>query len=166
MEAHYPNEINEDNLEIWKQFARDTGIRLVTVVPSCSSTPSSSGARSPRPCPRCAPSAIERTIRTFELNRELDTDFAVVWPGIDGYENPFGIDLMPLRDRFATGLAEAMDAVPGVRVAVEPKPYEPRGHILYGTTAEGILLGQKVESHAAEPRQPQGCWPRATPWWA
>ena len=33
MEAHYPNEINENNLPVWKQFVRDTGIRVVTVVP-------------------------------------------------------------------------------------------------------------------------------------
>ena len=32
-----------------------------------------------------------------------------------------------------------------MRIAFEPKPYEPRGHILYGTTVEGILLGHKVE---------------------
>jgi xylose isomerase len=41
--------------------------------------------------------------------------------------------------------------VPGVRVAEEPKPYEPRGHILYGTTPEGILLGMKVESMLKHP---------------
>jgi xylose isomerase len=89
--------------------------------------------------------AIERTRRAFELNKELDTEFAVVWPGIDGYENPFGVDFAAMRDRFAEGLAEALDAVPGVRVAFEPKPYEPRGRILYGTTAEGMLLAHKVE---------------------
>ena len=33
LEAHYPNEVNEDNLETWLQFTRDTGIRLVTVIP-------------------------------------------------------------------------------------------------------------------------------------
>ena len=33
LEAHYPNEVNEDNLEVWQQFSRDTGIRLVTVIP-------------------------------------------------------------------------------------------------------------------------------------
>jgi hypothetical protein len=44
-----------------------------------------------------------------------------------------------------------MDAVPGVRVAEEPKPYEPRGHILYGTTPEGILLGMKVEGLLKNP---------------
>src|SRR6185295_3297317 len=90
--------------------------------------------------------AIDRTIRALQLNKELDTEFAVVWPGIDGYENAFGADLRAARDRFAEGLAEALDAVPGVRVAFEPKPYEPRGHILYGYTSEGILLGMKVEA--------------------
>jgi len=44
-----------------------------------------------------------------------------------------------------------MEAVPGVRVAFEPKPYEPRGHILYGTTSEGILLGHKVEALLQNP---------------
>jgi xylose isomerase len=90
--------------------------------------------------------AIERTIGALRLAKELDTEFAVLWPRIDGCENAFGADLRAARDRFAAGLAEAMDAVPGVRVADEPKPYEPRGHILYGTPFEGILLGMKVEA--------------------
>ncbi|MCG8457499.1 MAG: hypothetical protein MI919_14590, partial [Holophagales bacterium] len=33
LEAHYPNEIHEDNLEQWQCFSRDTGIRLLTVIP-------------------------------------------------------------------------------------------------------------------------------------
>src|SRR5437868_15423876 len=32
MEAHYPNEINEDNLDTWKKFSRDTGIKILTVI--------------------------------------------------------------------------------------------------------------------------------------
>src|SRR5438270_323859 len=104
--------------------------------------------------PDLRPQAVRRTpdelvahLKSFEL----DTEFSVVWPGIDGYENSFGADLRAARDRFAQGLAEAMDAVPGVRVAEEPKPYEPRGHILYGTTAEGLLLAAKVESLLKNP---------------
>jgi len=146
MEAHYPNEINEQNLDVWKQFVRDTGIRIVTVVPLLFFDSDFEWGALSSPLPQVRRMAIERAKRTLELNRELDTDFAVVWPGIDGYENPFGVNFYAARDRFAQGLAEAMDAVPGVRVAFEPKPYEPRGHILYGTTAEGILLGHKVEA--------------------
>ncbi len=145
MEAHYPNEINEDNLEVWKGFTRDTGVRVVTVAPLLFWDAQFEWGSLSSPIPEVRQAAIQRTIRTLQLNKELDTDFAIVWPGIDGYENPFGMDLVAARDRFAQGLAEAMDAVPGVRVAEEPKPYEPRGHILYGTSYEGLLLAQKVE---------------------
>ncbi len=81
----------------------------------------------------------------------MDTEFAVIWPGIDGYENPFGIDFHEMRVRFAQGLAQAMDAEPGIRIAFEPKPYEPRGHIIYGSTAEGMLLCHQLEMMLENP---------------
>jgi len=145
LEAHYPNEINEDNVDLYKKLEKETGIRLITVVPNLFYDSQFEFGSLSSPIEKVRKAAIERTKITLRLNRELGTDFAIVWPGIDGYENPFGIDLMAARDRFAEGLAEAMDEVPGVRVAEEPKPYEPRGRILYGTTAEGLLLAQKVE---------------------
>ncbi|MGD2146613.1 MAG: TIM barrel protein [Anaerolineae bacterium] len=145
MEAHYPNEINGENLDLWKQFSRDTGIRVVTVVPLLFWDDQFEWGSLSNPIDEPRRKAIERTKQAFQLNKELDTDFAVVWPGIDGYENPFAVDFAGMRRRFAEGLAEAMDAVPGVRVAFEPKPYEPRGHILFGTTAEGVLLAHLVE---------------------
>lgn len=150
LEAHYPNEINEDNLSLWQQFAADTKIRLVTIVPLLFWDEQFEWGSLSNPLDGPRRAAIERTKRTFELSKELDTD-CVVWPGIDGYENAFGVDLVAARDRFAAGLAEAMDAVPGVRVAFEPKPYEPRGRIYYGTTPEGLLLAQKVEAQLAHP---------------
>jgi xylose isomerase len=146
LEAHYPNEINEDNLDLWRKFSADTGIRLLTVIPLLFWDETFEWGSLSNPLPEPRQAAIDRTRRALELNRELDTDFAVVWPGIDGYENSFGIDFVAMRQRFADGLAEAMDAAPGVRIAFEPKPYEPRGRILFGTTVEGVLLAHMVES--------------------
>lgn len=151
MEAHYPNEISEDNLDLWKQFTKDTGIRLITVIPNLFYDAQFEWGSLSNPDPAVRQVAIERTKRALELNVAFDTDFCVVWPGGDGYELAFGMDLVAARDRFASGLAEAMDAVPGVRVAEEPKPYEPRGHILYGTTFEGLLLANKVEGMLTNP---------------
>ncbi|MHC4916347.1 MAG: TIM barrel protein [Planctomycetota bacterium] len=145
MEAHYPNEISEDNLDLWKKFSADTGIRVLTVIPLLFYDPVFEFGSLSSPLPAARAEALERTRRALRLNRELDTDFMVVWPGIDGYENPFGIDFAAARARFADGLVEALDAEPGVRVAFEPKPYEPRGRILYGTTPEGVLLAHQVE---------------------
>ena len=146
VEAHYPNEVNEENLDLWKTFSSQTGIRLTTVIPLLFWDEQFEWGSLSNPIRKHRQAAIERTKCALELNRQLDTDFAVVWPGIDGYENPLGIDFPAMRDRFAEGLAEAMDAVPGVRIAFEPKPYEPRGRILFGTTAEGVLLGRQVEA--------------------
>jgi xylose isomerase len=146
LEAHYPNEVNEDNVDLFKDLEKSTGIRLITIVPNLFYDCQFEFGALSSPIPKVRRTAIERTKTTLELNKELGTDFSIVWPGIDGYENPFGIDFIAARDRFASGLAEAMDAVPGVRVAEEPKPYEPRGKIIYGTTPEGILMSKKVES--------------------
>ncbi len=146
LEAHYPNEINEANVELWKQFTRDTGIRLITVIPLLFYDAQFEFGSLSNPLHEPRRVAIERTKRSLEVSKEFDCDFSVVWPGIDGYENPFGIDLAGMRRRFAEGLAEAMDTVPGVRIAFEPKPYEPRGRILFSLTAEGVLLGRQVEA--------------------
>ena len=146
LEAHYPNEINEDNVHRWKTFERDTGIRLLTVIPLLFYDPQFEFGSLSSPIPTARRAAIDRTVRSLDLAREVGADFSVVWPGIDGYENPFGIDLASMRRRFADGMAEAMDRSPGMRVAFEPKPYEPRGRIIYGLTPEGVLLGHQVES--------------------
>ncbi len=152
LEAHYPNEINEDNAHIWKKFEKDTGIKLIMVAPLVFRDPIFEFGSLSNPNPKIRRTAIDLVVRALQMNREMKTDFSVCWFGIDGYENSFGINFTEMRSRFATGLAEAMDKVPGVRFAVEPKPYEPRGHQLYGTTAEGILLCHQVESLLKNPQ--------------
>ncbi len=146
LEAHYPNEVNEDNVHLWQAFERDTGIRLLTVIPLLFYDPQFEFGSLSNPLEGPRRKAVERTARSLALAKEVGADFSVVWAGIDGYENPFGIDFAAMRRRFAEGLAEAMDASPGVRIAFEPKPYEPRGRIIYGLTPEGVLLGHQVES--------------------
>ena len=145
LEAHYPYEIDEDNLALWQDFVRDTGIRLLTVIPLLFYDAEFEFGSLSNPEDRIRQMAIDRTTRALRLGQELGCDFSVVWPGIDGFENPFGMNMALMRHRFAEGLAEALDAAPGSRIAFEPKPYEPRGRILYSLTPEGVLLGQQVE---------------------
>ena len=145
IEAHYPNEINDENIDLYKSFVKDTGIRVITVIPNLFFQLQWEFSSLASPLEDIRQKAIQRLIRTLELNRELETDFCVIWPGSDGYENTFGIDFIDMRKRFAEGIAEALDQVPKVKIAIEPKPYEPRGRIIYGTTAEGLLLAEKVE---------------------
>jgi xylose isomerase len=146
LEAHYPNEVNRENLHVWQKFSKATGIRLITVIPLLFYDKQFEFGSISNPIAAVRRAAIERATQAFQLANEIEADFSVIWAGIDGYENPFGIDFIDMRQRFAEGIAEAMDAAPGVRIAFEPKPYEPRGRILYGLTPEGVLLGQQVEA--------------------
>jgi xylose isomerase len=145
VEGHYPNEVNEDNLDLFKTYEKQAGLKLVTVVPNLFYDAQFEFGSLSSPIEKVRKAAIERTKTTLQINKELDTPFAIVWPGGDGYENPFGLDFYAMWDRFEEGLAEAMDAVPGVRIAIEPKPYEPRGVNIWRHTPNGILMAQNVE---------------------
>ncbi len=145
IEAHYPNEVSDDNLDLFKAWSADTGMHVLTVVPNLFYDSQWEFGSLSNPCDAIRRRAIERVKRTLEINIELGTDFSIIWPGGDGFENSFGLNHADARCRFADGIAEAMDAVPGVRVCIESKPYEPRGHILYPTTAEALLLCERVE---------------------
>jgi xylose isomerase len=146
IEAHYPNEVNRENLDLYLDFEKETGIRLITVIPNLFFDAAYEFGSLSNPDPKIRGAAIECLIESLRLNKELGTEFAVVWPGIDGYENPFGFDFYGMWERFEVGLAKAMDAVPGVRVAIEPKPYEPRGNNIYRNTANGLLMTRDVEA--------------------
>ncbi|MEM2130019.1 MAG: TIM barrel protein [Candidatus Bathyarchaeia archaeon] len=146
LEAHYPNEVNDELLDKYKSLQKETGIKLITVVPNLFYEKSFEFGSLSNPNPKIRKKAIDRTIATLKINKELGTEFCIVWPGGDGYENPFGTEFYSMWDNFEKGLAEAMDAIPGVRVAIEPKPYEPRGNNIYRNTANGLLMARNIEA--------------------
>ena len=146
LEAHYPNEINDALIDDYKSLQKETGIRVVSVIPNLFYEKIFKFGSLSNTDTVVRKKAIERTTEALELNSELKTDFAIVWPGIDGYENPMGTHFYKMWDNFEEGIAEAMDLVPGTRVAIEPKPYEPRGNNIYRNTANGILMAKNVEA--------------------
>ena len=146
IEAHYPNEVNRDNVDLYKNFTKETGIRLITVIPNLFYDKTFEFGSLSNPDPEIRKIAIDRLTESIRLNKELETEFAVIWPGIDGYENPLGFDFYGMWRRFEEGVAEAMDVIPGVRIALEPKPYEPRGNNIYRNTANGLIMARNVES--------------------
>ncbi len=146
LEAHYPIEINHDLVDEYKSLQKETGIKVVAIAPAIFFEKAFEFGSLSNPDPKVRRKAIDRTIEALKLNDELGTDFAIVWPGIDGYENPVGVDFYRMWDNFEGGLAEAMDKVPGVRLTIEPKPYEPRGNNIYRNTANGILMARNIEA--------------------
>jgi xylose isomerase len=153
VEAHYPWEINEDNIDLYRDLEKRRGVK-VSVVGGIGGDFRQRDAQFgtiSSPIKKVRDKYFEATVRGLELARELEA-VAVCWPGIDGYTYPLGTLFYDMWDRFESAMAEAMDRVPGVRVALEPKPYEPAINNIYRNTSDGILAAKDIESRLRNPK--------------
>jgi xylose isomerase len=151
IEAHYPDEINEENIGLYKNLEREAGIRVVGVPFSHFFDPAFEFGSLSNPDPAVRAKAVKIAIGGLKLVREIGAEAAISWPGMDGYRYPYGKPFMQMWDLFESSMAEAMDEVPGVRVAIEPKGYEPAPNNIYRTTSEGILAAQRIERKLKHP---------------
>lgn len=158
LEAHEPWEINAENFSKYRKLRQECGI-LVSVVAGIGGdfrmVDSQFGTTS-SPLGSVRGKYAARTVEQLKLVKMISEDqghpvVAVCWPGIDGYTYSLGTDFYDMWDRFEGALAEAMDEVPGVRVAIEPKPYEPAINNIWRNTADGVIMARNVEARLKNP---------------
>lgn len=151
IEAHYPAEINLGNIDLYKDLEKSAGIKVVGVPFSHFYDKAFEFGSLSSPYPAAREKAISIAEEGLKLVKEIGAGCAVSWPGIDGYTYMLGTVYPWMWQAFEAGMAEAMDRVPGVRVAIEPKPYEPAPNNIYRTTAEGILAAQRIQARLKHP---------------
>ncbi len=147
VEAHYPWEINEQNVDLYKALKEKSGVEVSVVagIGGDFRVPDSQFGTTSSVIKEVREKYLKTTVDGLKLARELNS-VAVSWPGIDGYTYPLGTHFYDMWDRFEAALAEAMDQVPGVRAVIEPKPYEPAINNIYRNTADGIIMTRDVEA--------------------
>ncbi|MDD5656520.1 MAG: xylose isomerase [Elusimicrobia bacterium] len=146
IEAHYPKEINFDNAHLYKRLQKEAGIAVAAVPFSHFYEKVFEFGSLSNPEPASRRRAKEIAVEGLRLVKELGAVCAISWPGIDGYRYMHGKPFMHMWELFETTLAEAMDEVPGVMGAIEPKPYEPAPNNIYRNTAEGLLAARRIEA--------------------
>jgi len=155
IEAHFGPawELNRDTINLFRELRERTGM-IVSLIGGTGGDFRKREARygtlSNRD-PKLRQRFISETVEILKFAKDLAKEqgcppVANVWPGTDGYVYSIGTDFYDLWDRFESGLAEAMDEVPGVRVTIEPKPYEPVVNSIYRHTADGLLFCRHVET--------------------
>ncbi len=158
IEAHHPWEINEDNLHLYQRMRSEAGV-IVSVFAGIGgdfrSRESRFGTIS-SPIKKVRDQCTALTIEQLKMAKGISEQqgypvLAVCWPGVDGYTYPLGTEFYDMWDRFEASLAEAMDEVPGVRVAIEPKPYEPAINNIWRNTADGLTMAGNVEARLHNP---------------
>ncbi|HEX9691031.1 MAG TPA: TIM barrel protein [Gemmatimonadales bacterium] len=99
------------------------------------------------PDPALRRAAQEEMRKAIEICRALTIPVISVWPGSDGADYHFQIDYLESLGWFTEALVtidrECREA--GIRLSIEPKPYEPRElYMIIPTAASAILVAQRV----------------------
>ncbi|HYT73934.1 MAG TPA: TIM barrel protein [Vicinamibacterales bacterium] len=99
------------------------------------------------PDPALRRAALEEIFKGLEICKALKIGVLSVWPGSDGADYHFQIDYKESLGWFT----EALTAVNkecirhGIKLGIEPKPYEPRElFMIVPTAASAILVAQKI----------------------
>jgi len=146
IEAHYPVEVNEENWHLYQMLEKETGIVLQSCYPAIFYPKEYEFGSLSNPIKKYRDKAAKTLVGCLKFAKERNLHHAGIWPGIDGYTYSLGTVFSDMWDNFEGAVAEAMDEVPGVIVAIEPKPYEPAPNNIYRTTADGLIACKDIES--------------------
>jgi L-rhamnose isomerase len=99
------------------------------------------------PDPALRSAALEEILKGVEICKALKIGVLSVWPGSDGADYHFQIDYKESLGWFTEALVTVnKECVKhGIKLGIEPKPYEPRElFMIVPTAAAAILVAQKV----------------------
>ncbi len=92
---------------------------------------------------------LSKVVRNVDLAAELGADTFVMWGGREGAEYDSAKDLKAAHDRYAEGIDTVAGYIKekgyGLRIAIEPKPNEPRGDILLPTVGHALGFIAQLE---------------------
>ncbi|MFI6307187.1 xylose isomerase [Amycolatopsis thailandensis] len=95
--------------------------------------------------------ALRKVLRNLDLAAELGASTFVLWGGREGSETDAAKDVRAAMDRYREGidfLAQyVIDQGYGLRLALEPKPNEPRGDILLPTVGHALAFISTLDNH-------------------
>ncbi|GAA2806297.1 xylose isomerase [Saccharopolyspora taberi] len=93
--------------------------------------------------------ALRKMLRNVELAAELGAKTFVAWGGREGSETDAGKDVRAALDRYKEGVdlvcSFIRDRGYDLRIALEPKPNEPRGDILLPTVGHALAFIDRLE---------------------
>lgn len=93
--------------------------------------------------------ALSKVLQNIDLAAELGAETFVMWGGREGSEYDGSKDLSAALDRMREGVDTAASHIKdkgyGLRIALEPKPNEPRGDILLPTVGHALGFIERLE---------------------
>ena len=89
--------------------------------------------------------AIDLVKSAMDLAAEMGSPYVGQWPGQDGWDYYFDVDYQNMYEWWVEGMQELADHNPGIKLGIEPKPYEPRSFSFIDTPIKTLLLIRDID---------------------
>jgi sugar phosphate isomerase/epimerase len=136
--------LNDDNQESVVRSIADHGFEIAMLIPEIWAAPRWGWGTLTSADPGVREAAKDRIRRAMDLAHRVGCCRVSPWFGHDGWDYVFQADYRRAWDLLVEGLAAVADHDPGVKVAVEYKPREPRTHAFVSDLAKSLLLVQEA----------------------
>ena len=150
-EFHYPNELNEENVQKIKKVLGEKDIYILAL--GTFSDPKFRLGAFINPDPALRKENLQITKRGIDLAAELGAKF-IIWPGGEGYNYNFQVDYVQVWEWFIEGIAEAAEhaASRGVVLLLEHKNSEPAMNILMRNIGMTLYVIHKLRERGVDTR--------------
>ncbi len=147
-----PGSTAAEREQILKRFRRaldNTGLKVPMATTNLFSNPVFKDGAFTANNPAVRRWAIAKTLDAIDLGVELGASIYVMWGGREGTECDAAKDIRLALDRYKEAVdiccAYARDRSYDIRIALEPKPNEPRGNILLPTVGHALAFVERLE---------------------
>ena len=149
IELHVPTEITTDTEKDVRKVLDDYGLKMVQL---CGHTWTEKrfahGALAHRDA-SIRRQAIDRVKEALDMGSRFDVPITVLWPATDGSDFPLQANYLHLYQWYVDSVRSILEYLHAnnysTKVCLEPKPFEPRSHILYGTTGQALALVNEID---------------------
>lgn len=129
---------------VLKRKLDDAGIAAEMVAPRLWFSPNTIDGAYTSNNPRHRQYAIDRSLRTIDIARMLDTDLIVLWLAREGTYVRESKDARRSVDLLVEALDKMLAHDKRIRLAIEPKPNEPMDHAYIPTIGHALAIAEKA----------------------
>lgn len=148
IELHLPTEIDDTNADEIEKVLGDHNLQIVQL---CGHTWTEKQYRHGALADsdgKVRDAAVARVCAALNMGDRFNVPISVLWPATDGNDFPLQSDYLALYQRYVESVQKILEHLHAnqyqTRVCIEPKPFEPRGHIMMGTTAQALCIVNEV----------------------
>jgi len=145
LEVIYPAEFNYNQIDLVKNYLRQYELQIAGILVDLFASPKWIYGSLTSKDEKIRKDALETSIETVNVAKELGCDIVTLWLGHDGYDYPFQVNYNEKWNMLIDGVREIATHDVNMKISIEYKLKEPRMHIFIGTVGKAILLVNEVD---------------------